>query len=217
MDLKLAQSCKVLIVDDQVLAQGYMKYSLEELGFRDITYEDKANKAIKLIKSSHYDLIVCSYNLKKDQDGYHLYDELKSSHALSPRTAFVFISADTNAELVHSIVEMQPDDFLAKPFTVKDLDKRLSRVLTRKQALKKIYRLIESEKLPASTGGSGAIPDRPGSIPVFPPGPENQRRNAAGLSPGRRGQSFLPGYPERAEIYLGPGGYGQCPDQIGRR
>jgi len=145
MDLKLAQSCKVLIVDDQVLAQGYMKYSLEELGFRDITYEDKANKAIKLIANTHYDLIVCSYNLKKDQDGYHLYDELKSSYALSPRTAFVFISADTNAELVHSIVEMQPDDFLAKPFTVKDLDKRLTRVLTRKQALKKIYRLIENQ------------------------------------------------------------------------
>lgn len=126
MDRKLAQSCKVLIVDDQVLAQGYMKYSLEWLGFNDITYEDKAPKAIKMIKGNHYDLIVCSYNLKKEQDGYYLYDELKNTQALSPRTAFVFISADTNVELVQSIVDMQPDDFLAKPFTVKELDRRLS-------------------------------------------------------------------------------------------
>ncbi|MDU0356053.1 hypothetical protein RS130_21085 [Paraglaciecola aquimarina] len=45
----------------------------------------------------------------------------------------MFISADTNSDLVQSIIELQPDDFLAKPFTVKDLDRRLGRVLARKK------------------------------------------------------------------------------------
>lgn len=143
MDKKLAEHTKVLIVDDQVLAQGYMKYSLEELGFRDITYIDKAQKALDKIRAQRFDLIVCSYDLKKDQDGYYLYDELKANQEISPGTAFIFISADTSSELVHSIVELQPDDFLAKPFTVRDLDKRLTKVLGRKHALRKVYRLID--------------------------------------------------------------------------
>jgi CheY-like chemotaxis protein len=147
MDAKLASSCKVLIVDDQVLAQGYMKYALEELGLRNVTYVDKATSALKYVEEEHFDLIVCSYNLKKDQDGYYLYDQLKSTNALPLSTAFVFISADTSSELVHSIIELQPDDFLAKPFSVRDLDKRLTKVLKRKRALRDVYQLMEKDEL----------------------------------------------------------------------
>ncbi|GAB5378667.1 MAG: response regulator [Aliiglaciecola sp.] len=142
MNPQISKDTKVLIVDDQVLAKGYMKYSLEELGFSNITYVDKAQHAMNQIRHEQYDLIICSYNLKKDHDGYHLYDQLKHNGELDPSTAFIFISADTTSDLVHSIVELQPDDFLAKPFTVNDLDKRLTKVLLRKRALKKIYRYM---------------------------------------------------------------------------
>lgn len=143
MQLKLARQTKVLIIDDQVLAKGYMKYSLEELGFQNIQYIDKVNVALQTIRREHFDLIICSYDLKNEQDGYYLYDQLKQDGDLAPSTAFVFISADTTPDIVHSIVELQPDDFLAKPFTVRELDKRLSRVLQRKQALKPVYELME--------------------------------------------------------------------------
>lgn len=143
MNPQLAKDTNVLIVDDQVLAKGYMKYSLEELGFSDITYVDKAQLALSKIRHEHFDLIVCSYNLKKDQDGYYLYEQLKYNGELAPSTAFIFISADTTSDLVHSIVELQPDDFLAKPFTVNELDKRLTRVLTRKKALYPVYKFME--------------------------------------------------------------------------
>lgn len=146
MNLKLAREAQVLIIDDQVLAKGYMKYSLEELGFQNIQYIDKVNQALQTIRREHFDLIICSYDLKNEQDGYYLYDQLKQDGDLAPSTAFVFISADTTPDIVHSIVELQPDDFLAKPFTVRELDKRLSRVLVRKQSLKAIYQLMEKNQ-----------------------------------------------------------------------
>ena len=61
MNPQLAKETSVLIVDDQVLAKGYMKYSLEELGFNDITYVDKAQLALSKIRHEHFDLIVCSF------------------------------------------------------------------------------------------------------------------------------------------------------------
>jgi CheY-like chemotaxis protein len=146
MNSQLAKNTKVLIVDDQVLAKGYMKYSLEELGFGDITYVDKINLALTTLRNHRFDLIICSYNLKREQDGYYFYDEIKTNGELPLSTAFVFISADTNSDLVQSIIELQPDDFLAKPFTVKDLDRRLSRVLARKKALNDVYLCIDKHQ-----------------------------------------------------------------------
>ncbi|MDU0356052.1 response regulator [Paraglaciecola aquimarina] len=82
MNSQLAKNTKVLIVDDQALAKGYLKYSLEELGFNDITYVDKINLALNTIRNRRYDLIICSYNLKREQDGYYFYDEIKTNGEL---------------------------------------------------------------------------------------------------------------------------------------
>lgn len=137
---------KILIIDDQVLAHGYLKYPLEQLGFMNLTFIDKLQHVLEAIKTRHFDVIFCSYDIKRDKDGYFLYDRLKAENLLPPTTAFIFISADTSAELIHSIVELQPDDFMAKPFTIKDLDKRLFRVLTRKKSLRKIYHFMAVKK-----------------------------------------------------------------------
>ncbi|MEP4892152.1 MAG: response regulator [Aliiglaciecola sp.] len=168
MNPQISKETKVLVVDDQVLAKGYMKYSLEELGFNQITYVDRAQHALNKIRHEHYDLIICSYNLKKDHDGYHLYDQLKHNGELEPSTAFIFISADTTSDLVHSIVELQPDDFLAKPFTVNDLDKRLTKVLVRKRALKKVYRYMGKGQLSKALAEVELFLSEPKNAEFFP-------------------------------------------------
>ncbi|MCW8107893.1 response regulator [Alteromonas ponticola] len=146
MNHKLAEKMRVLIIDDQVLAKGYLKYSLEQLGFQHIDYVEKSSQAVTALRSHYYDLVICAYDLKEEREGYFLYEQLKDNKELPATTAFVFISADTSAEIVHSIVELQPDEFLAKPFTIGDLDKRLNRVLKRKQVLKPIYQAMEEDK-----------------------------------------------------------------------
>ncbi|MFT5674801.1 MAG: CheY-like chemotaxis protein [Paraglaciecola sp.] len=168
MNPTLAKETKVLIVDDQVLAKGYMKYSLEELGFSNITYVDKINLALTQIRRQRFDLIICSYNLKREQEGYYFYDEIKLNGELPSGTAFVFISADTTSDLVQSIVELQPDDFLAKPFTVKDLDRRLSRVLVRKKALKNVYHFIEKKQFPKALSEVELFLAEPKNSEFFP-------------------------------------------------
>ncbi|MGO3300525.1 MAG: response regulator [Pseudoalteromonas sp.] len=67
--------------------------------------------------AENFDLIVCSFNLTKRQDGYQLYEELRFKRLIKHSTGFIFISAQTYNPLVHSVLELQPDDFLVKPFT----------------------------------------------------------------------------------------------------
>ena len=146
MDRKLAANAKVLVIDEQTLAKGYMRYSLEELGFLDITYINNIPDALSKIRSQHFDLICCSYELKREHDGYFLYDELQTKQTISPGTAFVFVSSETSKEIIQGVVDLKPDDFLVKPFTVMDLDRRLSKIMKRKNALRTIYRLMNIKR-----------------------------------------------------------------------
>lgn len=168
MNTQLAQQIRVLIVDDQILAKGYLKYTMEELGFQDISYIDSAEEARRIISESNFDLVVCAYDLKEEKEGYFLYEQLKAHQLLPLATAFVFISADTTAEIVHSIVELQPDEFLAKPFSVSELDKRLSRVLVRKQSLKPIYTLMDANAFPAALEELERFLTEPKNAEFFP-------------------------------------------------
>ncbi|XOV78858.1 MAG: response regulator [Aestuariibacter sp.] len=165
---KLASRCKVLIIDDQALAHGYIKYPLEQLGFTDLTFIDKLQHAVEAIKTRSYDIIFCAYDIKREKDGYFLYDRLKQENLIPPTTAFIFISADTSSELINSILEQQPDDFLAKPFTIRDLEKRLTRVLMRKRALKNIYHCMNTKKFEEGLEAAKAFLSNNENLQYFP-------------------------------------------------
>ena len=144
MKYNLAKGTRLLIAEDQVLAKSHLHYALEQLGFKKIDHVDRPSSAIAALQEFEYDAIICSYNLRSEQGGYFLLEQLQSEHALSLTNAFIFTSADTSAEVVHAIIELQPDEFIAKPFSVNELDRRLSRVLSRKAALKNVYQFMDS-------------------------------------------------------------------------
>jgi DNA-binding response OmpR family regulator len=147
MQHNFAQKTKILIVEDQPLAQNYLKYSLENLGFDSIVFAERAKEAIEHCKNVKFDLVLCSFDLSKGKDGYQLYEELKERKLIRLTAGFIFISAETEPGLVHSVLELQPDDFLVKPFTLKDLDQRISRVLNRKNRFKDIYRALDKDNV----------------------------------------------------------------------
>ena len=139
MDSAVKRDERILIIDDQSLSQSYLRYALEQLGYQNLSYADRAQTALTLCKQNSYDLIICAYNLPKGKDGYQLFEELKTTGLQQPNTALIFISADTDPALVHSVLELQPDEFLAKPFAIKDLQQRIERVFLRKQLLRPVF------------------------------------------------------------------------------
>lgn len=145
MKLQLAKNTKLLIAEDQVLAKSHIHYALEQLGFRNMDYVDRPSHALSAIQEHDYDAIICSYNLRSEQGGYFLLEQLNAADTLPLTSAFIFTSADTSTEVVHAIIELQPDEFIAKPFSVNELDRRLSRVLSRKKALKNVYAFMDKK------------------------------------------------------------------------
>jgi DNA-binding response OmpR family regulator len=138
---------RILIIDDQSLSQSFLRYALEQLGYQNIALADRAQTALQLCRQNSYDLMICDYNLSKGKDGYQLFDEIKTRGLHKPACGVIFISAETAPALVHSVLELQPDEFMAKPFIIRDLQQRIERVLKRKQLLRPVYDLLEQNAL----------------------------------------------------------------------
>lgn len=145
METAVRRDERILIIDDQALAQSYLRYALEQLGYNNISYADRASQALAACRQNSFDLIICSYNLPHGKDGYQLYEELKIGRLQPLTCGFIFVSADTDMKLVHSVLELQPDEILAKPFVIRDLQNRIERLLQRKQQLRLVYELLEQQ------------------------------------------------------------------------
>lgn len=145
MALKFNKDIQILVVDEQPLAQNYLRYVLENLGYLNFHYAENSAAALALCLDKVFDLIICSFNLN-GKDGYQLYQELKVRNLFRHCTGFIFISAETDPSLVHSVLELQPDEFMVKPFAIKDLKSRIDRTLQRKNLFRPLYSLMDQKK-----------------------------------------------------------------------
>ncbi|MDX1536558.1 response regulator [Arsukibacterium sp.] len=136
---------RILVIDDQSLAQGFFRFALEQLGYQNIFVAERANVALTLCRDNQFDLIICAHNQQQGKDGFQLYEEIKAKGLQQLSCAIIFISAETDPSLVHSVIELQPDEFLAKPFVIKDLQLRIERVLRRKQQLREVYQALDAK------------------------------------------------------------------------
>lgn len=150
MDSSLKRNERILIIDEQSLSQSYLRYALDQLGYQDITATDRPQQALTLCRENSYDLIICSYNQADGKDGYQLYEEIKFHGLQKHTTGVIFISAETDPTLVHSVIELQPDEFMVKPFVIKDLQVRIERVLKRKEQLRQLYQLLDARNYTAA-------------------------------------------------------------------
>ncbi len=146
MEQAFSRDIRILVIDEQALAQNYLKFALEKLGYSSVQLTDRASTALQLCQQQQFDLIILSFNLQQGKDGFQLYEELKTRKLQSLNTGFIFISAETDPSLVHSVIELQPDEFLAKPYTIGDLQSRIERVLKRKQDLRPLHQYLDANR-----------------------------------------------------------------------
>ena len=140
---EFSRDIHILIVDEQALAQSYLKFALERLGYQSVQLTDRASLALQLCQQQQFDLIILSFNLQQGKDGFQLYDEIRARALQRHNTGYIFISAETDPSLVHSVIELQPDEFLAKPYSIGQLQQRIERVLRRKQELRTIHNFMD--------------------------------------------------------------------------
>ena len=118
----------LLVEDDRSLAETLSERLLKE-GY-DVTWADRAEAAKVETSNKRFDLLILDVGLP-DGNGFQLARELRSKPfgELNRETPFVFLTAMTSAEYRLEGYELGAEEYIPKPFHLRELLLRVKHVL----------------------------------------------------------------------------------------
>lgn len=118
---------RILIVDDEPSITEFVSYAMQKEGYQTEIDSD-GEEALRKIEQQHFDLFILDIMLP-GIDGYELCRRIRTKMS----TPILFLSArDTELNKVVGL-ELGADDYLAKPFGVRELLARTRALLRRSQ------------------------------------------------------------------------------------
>lgn len=121
---------KILVVDDEPDIVEIVSYNLKKEGFVVSSASD-GEEALSLIKTNHFDLAILDLMLPGIQ-GVDLCRQIRSNPA-TERLPIIMLTAKSEESDRVLGLEMGADDYISKPFSVRELIARVRAVLRRTQ------------------------------------------------------------------------------------
>ena len=117
----------ILMVEDDSTIAFAVKYAVEQEGF-NLDIAENLENARKIVNSKEYDLILLDVMLP-DGNGYEFLKQLREHDEDTP---VIFLSAcDEEVNIVMGL-DIGGDDYITKPFRVRELISRINAILRRK-------------------------------------------------------------------------------------
>jgi len=123
--LKMAKATRLLVVDDDAEIRSLLTTLLGSRGYRVRTAHNE-RRMLEILETSRIDLVILDIMLP-GKDGLTICREIRDSRSIP------IIMLTARGDLTDRIVglEVGADDYLAKPFDVKELEARIKAVLRR--------------------------------------------------------------------------------------
>ena len=119
---------KVLIVDDEEHIVELLKFNLETEGY-EVTTANNGIDAVKLARLEHPDLVLLDLMLP-GMDGYDVCKAIKSNKEISNTPIIMLTAKGEEFDKVLGL-ELGADDYMTKPFSIRELQARVKAVLRR--------------------------------------------------------------------------------------
>lgn len=140
---------RILIVDDEASIVTLLKFNIEQAGFEtDVAYD--GTEAITKTKSADFDLIVLDLMLP-EMDGMEVCKHLRANKIDTP--ILMLTAKDEEFDKVLGL-EIGADDYLTKPFSLKEVVARIKAILRRSEKTE------EANSLSMQIGHLIIYPDR---------------------------------------------------------
>jgi len=106
----------ILIVEDEFIVADDLQLTLEHAGYNVCGVADSVVEAREIIRKKKPVLVLLDIHLKGKLNGIELAKELKEENI-----AFVYLSANSNQQILEAAKATEPYGFIVKPFREKDL------------------------------------------------------------------------------------------------
>ena len=128
----------ILIVEDDVLTQRYLKHVLAQFGVQNINCFDNATDTLAEMRTEGYDMLLMDINIKGAIDGIQLAEIILHTY---PELPIVFMTGYGDRETFNEVLSLNPYGFIVKPFSIRDIELHLqlayNRYLIQKSIMEK--------------------------------------------------------------------------------
>jgi two-component system response regulator HydG len=107
---------KILIVEDQFIEANNLRIILRKAGYIVCTIARSVKEGLEIIENETPDLVLLDIHLKGNLTGIDFAKTLRDKNI-----AFVFLSANSNKQILDAAKATKPYGFLVKPFREKDV------------------------------------------------------------------------------------------------
>ncbi len=146
----MPDSSTILLVDDEDSVQSLLTYPLERDGFRVVSARD-GEEALRLFAAEEIDLVVLDIMLPK-LDGLEVCKRLRAESSVP---IIMLTARDDEFDTVLGL-ELGADDYITKPFSIREFRSRVRALLRRAGALRRDAAGAE----PLVSGNVALDPDR---------------------------------------------------------
>src|SRR5918992_2766002 len=120
-----AEAPRILLVDDEQSVQTLLSYPLRKEGY-EVVAATTGREALERFRDTHFDLVVLDVMLP-EVDGFDVCKELRA------RSSVPIIMLTAKTEEVDKVLglELGADDYITKPFSMREFSSRVKAVLRR--------------------------------------------------------------------------------------
>lgn len=125
----LADTLRVMVVDDMSISRGLLISALEEMGIYKVVAESSGDSAAKRIISDPVHLILADFNMP-GMNGLQLLEAMRRNRA-TQRVGFILVTGTPTPEIVDVGKRLGLNNLVQKPFTTQSLKRAIETVVGR--------------------------------------------------------------------------------------
>lgn len=147
---------KILVIDDEEHILELLKFNLELSGF-DVCVSSEANEAIELIGREKPDLLLLDWMLPKIS-GIDILRKIRQDENIYDLPVIMLTAKNMEDDKIQGL-NVGADDYITKPFSIKELMARINTVLRRYRVSDKSQSIIEAGNIVLNTDQHGLTVD----------------------------------------------------------
>lgn len=140
---------RVLIVDDEAAIRRAIRPPLAELGFQ-ITEASRGEEALQILRANTFDVVLLDINMP----GIGGIETLRRIRTFAPRLPVLMVTVRDGEEEKVEALELGADDYITKPFSIREL---IARIRT---AHRRFHAPVRAEDAPIEIGEIRLTPAR---------------------------------------------------------
>ncbi len=147
---------KILVIDDEEHILELLKFNLELSGF-DVSVSPEANQAIELIDKEKPDLLLLDWMLPKIS-GIDILRKIRQDENIYDLPVIMLTAKNMEDDKIQGL-NVGADDYITKPFSIKELMARINTILRRYRVSDKSQSIIEAGNIILNTDQYGLTVD----------------------------------------------------------